>query len=306
MTERIILVYNPTSARAKHIQTEAIELLRSERIAYVDYATKYPDAEANIDDMRETFRDGDTILTAAGDGTAMQAANAVLREGQDQTRIGFLGYGNFNDLAGNTRDPLALLDPAAEVVDSRPLTIEINDRYWRDAPGYASLGFTALAASHFAKHSSREQLRQTPSWAKLTASIGRLGINYFQDRHTFLPAFSISVSPTIQRHTTGIMAINSRQVGRIIRSRFDYPASNLFGYRATDVSSIIKSLPFGLMALAGHAPTTLLEQLRIDFEAPSAIPIQTEGEFAELPDVSSIFIYKDPAKVLHILRAARS
>ena len=158
MTERIILVYNPTSARAKHIQTEAIEPLRSERIAYVDYATKYPDTEDNIADMRETFRDGDTILTAAGDGTAMQAANAVLREGQDQTRIGFLGYGNFNDLVGNTRDPLALLDPAAEVVDSRPLTIEINDRYWRDAPGYASLGFTALAARHFAKHSSREQL----------------------------------------------------------------------------------------------------------------------------------------------------
>ena len=305
MSERIVLVHNPNSTRDKRVQAGVIDPLHSADIDYTSFVTQHPGTEDNISDMREFFNDGDIILSAAGDGTGMQVANAVLREGHKDTYIGYLGYGNFNDLANRQRDPLALLSPTAQTVDSHPLTIDVNGEYWRDAPAYMTLGFTALAASQFGETTSREHMRNMPEWAKLAASIGQLGATYFRERNNFLPPFSVSTSPMVQRAVTDYLAINSQHVGRIIRSRTDYAADNTFGVRTNDVSTIAKNIPFGIMSLAGQAPAEHVSQTSLDFEIPSVVPAQTEGEFEMLHDVSSIFVYKDPARVLRLLRAAK-
>ena len=304
MSERIVLVQNPNSTRAEQVQAGVVDPLHAADIDFVSFVTKHPNIEDNISDMRDFFRDGDTILSAAGDGTGMQVANAVLREGHKDTRIGFLGYGNFNDLANGQRDPLAVLSPAAENFESHPLTIQVNGEYWRDAPAYMTLGFTAIAASQFGNSESRDQMRNMPEWAKLAASLGQLGVTYFRERSHYLPPFSTSSSPVVQRTVTDFLAINSQRVGRIIRSLPDYAAGGQFGHRTNDVSTIAKNIPFGLLSLAGHAPAELASQLSLDFESPSTLPVQTEGEFTTLQNVSSMFVYKDPSKVLRLLRAA--
>ena len=79
MVERIVLVHNPTSTRANDIARGVVAPLQNEHIPYTDYPTKYADSEHNIDDMRSIFQDGDTLLCAGGDGTAVQDGNAVIR-----------------------------------------------------------------------------------------------------------------------------------------------------------------------------------------------------------------------------------
>ena len=300
--KRIVVVHNPYSTRAAKTQAGVFDRLDSANVPYETFETKYADTERNISDMREMFLNGDTILSAGGDGTTMQVANAVLREGHTDTLIGPMGYGNFRDL-GKEQDPLRLLDSSAEVVESHPMTIDVNGSYLRDAPGYMSLGFTALAASRFGSVESRSRMRNLPEFAKLTASIGQLGVDYFNMRAQKLPAFHTSLSPVVQRAVTDIIAINSRQVGRIIRSTPDYAAGDLFGFRTNNVSHIVPNLPFGIMALAGHAPTSPVRAMSVQFEKPATVPFQTEGEYVELHNVSQIFVYKDPGKVLRLLRS---
>ena len=299
--ERIVVAHNPYSTRASKVQTGVFDRLDAAGIAYETYRTKYPSTEDNIADMRDSFQEGDTILSAAGDGTAMQIANAVLREGHQNTRIGVMGYGNFRDM-GQEQDPLKLLDSSAQTVDIHPMTIEVNGTYLRDAPAYMTLGFTALAASKFGAAGSRERMRYLPEWTKMAATLGQLGIDYFKMRDRKLPPFHSSLSPRVQRAVTDVLAINSAQVGGIIRSATDYGRTDTFGFRTNDVSSVAPNLPFGLMALAGHAPATPVYGASIRFEQPAIVPFQTEGEYAELQDVSRIFVYKDPKKVLHFLR----
>ena len=77
------------STRAAKIQAGVFNQLDAAGVRYEPFLTKYPDTEANIDDMRNTFQDGDIILSAGGDGTAMQISNAVLREGHTNTPVSY-------------------------------------------------------------------------------------------------------------------------------------------------------------------------------------------------------------------------
>ena len=301
--ERIVVVHNPNSTRANKVHSGVFNRLDEHDISYVTHATNYPDAEANIADMQQTFRNGDTVLSVGGDGTAMQVANGVLRNQHADTAIGVLGYGNFRDL-GKEQDPLKLLDESARVAAVHPLTIEVNDTYLRDAPGYMSLGFTALIASRFGTKSSRERLKAMPEWTKLLASIGQVGLDYFALRNQKIPAFHTDLSPTVEHAATDLFALNSPQAGSVIRSATDYGRESYFGFRTNNVSSVLPNIPFGIQALLGHAPARTVEELTIHFEEPSTVPFQTEGEFVELTDVNKLFIYKDPAKTLRMLRSA--
>lgn len=300
---RVVVVHNPYSTRAEKALSGVFNRLDEAGVEYTTHTTQHADTEANIADMRDVIRNGDTILSVGGDGTSMQVANAVLREGHSDTSIGLLGYGNFRDL-GKESDPLKLFDPTAQIIDSHPMTITMNGEYLRDAPGYMTLGFTALAANKFGSTESRERLSGRPEWAKLITSIGQLGVDYFQMRNNKLPAFHTSESLIVQTAVTDILAINSVQAGRIIRSATDYARGDTFGFRTNNVSSILPNIPFGLQALAGHAPATQMNALKIYFEQPSTVPFQTEGEYAELHDVNELFVYKDPSRVLRLIRAA--
>ncbi len=173
--ERIVIVHNPNSTRAAKIQKGVLDRLDDHGVPYVDHPTQYPEAEANIADVQETLRDGDTVLSVGGDGTSMQVTNSVVRNKHSKTTVGVLGYGNFRDL-GKEQDPLKLLDSSAEVTTLHPLTIEVNDKYLRDAPGYMSLGFTALIADQFGSKKLARALKgftrmgkiyckYRPSWA---------------------------------------------------------------------------------------------------------------------------------------------
>ena len=253
-----------------------------------------------IDDLPGRLPNDAHIISAAGDGTSTQVVNAGLRAELDGAVYSFIGYGNCNDLARGQRDPLPLLQANRRTIIHQPLTIEVNSEPWRYAPGYMTLGLTALIASGFADAASRERMRHTPPRTKLMRSMGQVATTYLRAHDTYLPPFTTNLSTEEQAGLTDVMIINNQCMGRVIRSSIDYPQTDFFGYHQADFSSIWKNIPFACGAIVGRTPAERITDITLTFREPATILAQTEGEHAALPAVSTIHAYKDPAKAIRV------
>lgn len=311
MAERLVVIHNPNSSRARRAGREVLGELNKAGVTFTPFETGSPESEDNIADMRNVLREGDTVIVAAGDGTAMQAGNAILRNGFEHTKLGLLPYGNFNDLASvygltaNTLLTAAKVD-TLPTLPLHPVTIEADGKYCRDALAYVTAGWTARAAREFSEPDAREAVTATPDVVKLTKSLFQLTIDYFAHRKEYLPPFHTSQSGLVQQAATDVLAINSPVMGSIIRSDMPYGnIANIFGYHELDVSSLVKNIPWGVKALLGHTSSTPTEKMTLYFERPSTVPIQSEGEFFNLT-TDEITLAKDPSRRLNILVGSRA
>ena len=299
---KLVIVQNPYSTRHREVQAGVFDRLDTVGIAYDTITTRFSQAKDNIKDLADRLPNDAHIISAAGDGTSTQVVNAGLRAELDNAVYSFIGYGNCNDLARGERNPLAVLQGDHHTVTHQPLSVEVNGELWRYAPGYMTLGLTALIASSFAGAASRERLRHTPPRTKLVRSIGQVATTYLRAHDTYLPPFTTNLSTIEQTNLTDVMMINSQCMGRLIRSSIDYPQTDFFGYRQADFSSIWKNIPFVCSAIAGHTPAEKITDITLTFREPATILAQTEGEHAALPAVSTIRAYKDPAKAIRVVR----
>ena len=208
--------------------------LDAANIAYDTITTRFSRAEDNIRDLADHLPQDTHIISAADDGTSTQVVNAGLRAKLDDAVYSFIGYGNCNDLARGQRDPLLLLQANHHTIIHQPLSIEVNSEPWRYAPGYMTLGLTALIASGFAGAASR---------TKLVRSMGQVAATYLRAHDTYLPPFTTNLSAEEQAGLTDVMIINSQRMGRVIRSSIDYPQADFFGYHQANFSSICKNIP---------------------------------------------------------------
>ena len=299
---KLVIVQNPYSTRHSEVQAGVFDRLDAAGITYDTITTRFSQAKDNIKDLADRLPNDAHIISAAGDGTSTQVVNAGLRAELDNAVYSFIGYGNCNDLARGERNPLAVLQGDHHTVTHQPLSVEVNGELWRYAPGYMTLGLTALIASSFAGAASRERLRHTPPRTKLVRSIGQVATTYLRAHDTYLPPFTTNLSTIEQTNLTDVMMINSQCMGRLIRSSIDYPQTDFFGYRQADFSSIWKNIPFVCSAIAGHTPAEKITDITLTFREPATILAQTEGEHAALPAVSTIRAYKDPAKAIRVVR----
>ena len=299
---KLVIVQNPYSTRHREVQAGVFDRLDAAGITYDTITTRFSRAEDNIRDLADRLPDGTHIISAAGDGTSTQVVNAGLRAELDGAVYSFIGYGNCNDLARGERNPLAVLQGDHHTVTHQPLSVEVNGELWRYAPGYMTLGLTALIASSFAGAASRERMRHTPPHTKLVRSMGQVATTYLHTHSTFLPPFTTNLSTIEQTGLTDVMMINSQCMGRVIRSSIDYPQTDFFGYRQADFSSVWKNIPFACSAITGHTPAERITDITLNFRKPTTILAQTEGEHAALPAVSTIRAYKDPAKAIQVVR----
>lgn len=306
-SENLIIVHNSNSTRANKIDEKVFAPLKKAGISYEIYETEYPDTEDNISHMQEHIPAAATVIDAAGDGTGMQLANASLRGDKNWT-LGFMPLGNFNDHTGAHADHnqtvLDLIDPSTPTVDRHPLTIDVDGEYWRHAPAYMTIGWTAIAAAQFGDAKSREAMKNAPTIAKRGRSLIQLAGNYFQNRKTLLPAFE--ANDMRRTHSTDILVANNPRVGGIVRFNDTFYDKPYFGLNAAiDVSTIPKNIPFGLKAISGHTPHDRVEEMRLVFDEVAHVPVQTEGEFQWL-DAKEIFVYKNPKDVIQVLHSKRS
>lgn len=299
---KLVIVQNPYSTRHSEVQAGVFDRLDTAGITYDTITTRFSQAADNIDDLAGRLPNDAHIISAAGDGTSTQVVNAGLRAELDGAVYSFIGYGNCNDLARGQRDPLPLLQASHSIITHQPLSIEVNGEPWRYAPGYMTLGLTALAASGFADATSRERMRRTPPHTKLVRSMGQVAITYLRAHGTYLPPFTTNLSTEEQAGLTDVMIINNQRMGRVIRSSIDYPQTDFFGYHQADFSSVWKNIPFACSAITGHTPAERITEITLTFCEPATILAQTEGEHAALPAVSTIRAYKDPAKAIRVVR----
>lgn len=298
---KLVIVQNPYSTRHREVQAGVFDRLDTAGIPYDTITTRYSQAKDNIKYLADRLPDDAHIISAAGDGTSTQVVNAGLRAELDGAVYSFIGYGNCNDLARGERNPLAVLQDDRRVITHQPLSIEVNGEPWRCAPGYMTLGLTALIASGFASAASRERMRHTPPRTKLVRSMGQVATTYLRAHDTYLPPFTTNLSAEEQAGLTDVMMINSQCMGRMIRSSIDYPQTDFFGYHQADFSSVWKNIPFAYSAVTGHTPAKKVTDITLNFRKPATILAQTEGEHAKLQGVSTIRAYKDPAKAIRVV-----
>lgn len=301
---KLVIVQNPYSTRHSEVQAGVFGRLHTAGITYDTITTRFSQAKDNINYLADHLPQDAHIISAAGDGTSTQVVNAGLRAELDGAVYSFIGYGNCNDLARGERNPLAVLQGDHHTVTHQPLSVEVNGELWRYAPGYMTLGLTALIASGFASAASRERLRHTPPRTKLVRSMGQVATTYLRAHNTFLPPFTTNLSTIEQTGLTDVMMINSQCMGRLIRSSIDYPQTDFFGYHQADFSSVWKNIPFAYSAVTGHTPAERITDITLNFREPATIIAQTEGEHAKLQGVSTIRAYKDPAKAIRVVRRA--
>lgn len=313
-TDRLIVIHNPNSTRADRVGREVFDVLKANGRDYAEHVTQYPDADRNIQDMRELFErvkkmgEQVTALNIGGDGTNLQAANAILLSGADVT-MGSIHGGNFGDATRMHKGQSVMDVIDAKTVTTYPLTVEIDDRLWHYVPGYVTAGWTGEAAAQFGDAKSRELMKAMPSYLKTPISLVQILGNYVRNSRKKLPAFRIDGSPELHDNATDIMIANNPTIGRIVKFPVDYGLEpDAFGVNADiKVSDIGRSALFAIQAVRARTPHERVSELQLLFESalnggPAELSIQGDGEFAKLK-ASKVFVYKDRKNALPVLDA---
>jgi diacylglycerol kinase family enzyme len=308
MSERIVVVHNPNSTKSRDVKREVFGRLRDAGITFDAVESKTPDHDSNAEEFAEFFREGDTILGAGGDGAHTQIKDGMLLSGLPGLRIGFLGYGNFNDIAVGFNgpghiDPLRFLDDRAQEIDAIPMHVDINGKTIRRPLAYATLGWTATASGKFADGEFRQLLKERNKHFVTALSGAALFREYFQRRkELFLPHYTLNDDREYNTRITDVVALNHPRMGRFIR-RNDFDSSGKdFAYAQLDVSGLMKNSRFLTQAFIGNMPATLVNEQRLEFQVPSTIPYQNEGEFMLLEGVETLIFSKQHDDVIRVIR----
>ena len=101
MPGRLVVVCNPKSSRFPIVQRRVFARLDRAGLPYQQYEFGYERYGDAIVHLARFLQPSDTVLVAAGDGTANSVLQAVRQSTAPNVRVGFLAFGNFNDAAHN-------------------------------------------------------------------------------------------------------------------------------------------------------------------------------------------------------------
>ncbi len=301
--ETIHVVSNEKSTRSDLSNRLVYEPLKAAGKDFEIHVTGSSDFDTNVAQLIAELPEGATVVSAGGDGTAAQLANASIL-GELKLVMAPMKLGNFNDKATELQDEEdTIIDVLnGEVVATRPIRFEVDGEYFRHAVGYGSVGWAALAAGEFSKEEVRKRIRNTPEKLKLARSLGHVARHYLEHRKNLLTPFTVNGGPVLD-HSTDILAMNNKRVARVVKTEDDYSLEPYFGFRADlDVSRITSNLPFIRGVLDGQAPLEQAESMHVVFEKAALLPFQSDGEF-QLLEAQRIFAYKHPDDVVRMLQS---
>lgn len=290
---RLVVAFNPHSSRASRVHENVFYRLDAAGFKYQKIEVLQASLEDNVRHIVPQLRSGDVIISTAGDGSAHAIANAVIAS-KLNVSVGFLAYGNFNDLAHtfNTRftrtDPIALLESAHEQ-DMAPLDIYVNKKIVRHALLYSTFGWTAMAADEFNKSGARQSLQT--GGAGIMRSVIRLGAFYKKSRRQArLPAMTLNGQ--VEDKLTDVLCVNGSHLARVFRTAQKYYNQNVFLVKTLDVTGLIKNVGFLTSSTLGRMSGDKHQSIEMVFDKPSTLPMQCDGEVAELHDVNKILVSK--------------
>lgn len=298
---RLIIAHNPASSRAQKVRERVLERLTRAGVAYEIFEIRQASLSENVRALAARIRPNDLILSAAGDGSAHAIAHSVLAAGQPGVQLGFLAFGNFNDLAHTFNSHATLRDPVKFLERSRaesltPLEVCINGAYLRSALLYTTIGWTARAAARFDSPDIRRRL-QTGEIG-IVRNMAQLGTYYLRSRRQFLPDFGAKAP------VSDILCINGPVMARLFRTNKRLYKTPNFLVRQLDVSKLLPNVPFLLKSVSGKLPGDETTNLTLNFMTSSTIPLQFDGEVMELDNVEKLDVRKS-TKHLAILTTKR-
>lgn len=306
MPRKLIVVYNPQSSRRGLVQEEVIAPARKLAGWMVGkYRVTTASLEENARALMKILSDGDLVIAAGGDGTATVAANAVMWS-QKKVTFSTLGYGNFNDLTYvlGTRRPVRrqgeLVGGIAEIVaafeagkttEIWPLEIIVNDKQWRYALCYVTMGLFAESTEVFDETKVRQKLqsgKRTPvfSWRTLARW-------YFQNRkkRVFVPEFRLN-GEKMPTDVTDYVAVNGARMAGVMRGGDWYLDPKHFGRAMGKLKSFWRLFSLMAKSILRRIPTVMVERDVLEFTKPGSIEVQAEGEYQRLSEVKKIEVSK--------------
>ena len=291
---RLVIAHNPHSARAKEVQAQVFDRLDAAGYAYETIEVQQAHLDDNVARLVPEIHPHDIVLSAAGDGSAHAVAHTVMAAHQPGVELGFLAFGNFNDVPNTFNTKATLRDPVAFLEQARsetihPVSVYANDQPLRNALLYVTLGWTAKAANRFDDPTLRYKIKN--GGAGVLKSLWRLGLYYLQTRRdSRLAPFHIGAKAYPQK--TDVLIANGPAVARLFKSGKHYYKGDTFLLRVLDVRWIIPNIPFIIMGLLGRMKGAEVREVTVQFDAPSRVPLQCDGEVVNLEEASTVTIKK--------------
>lgn len=325
---RLIIVYNPSSSRAKYAKAEVVAPLRTvPGIMIGKFEVQPTDVDDNARKLADFLTDGDIVVTAGGDGTATVGLNGVALSGKD-VRFMAVPFGNFNDM------PRMLARASGGVL--YPLEALVNGKHFRYAACYFTVGMFAESTEIFDTTSIRRKLQEGDRTAFF--SILRLSKWYFKNRKKeFIPRFSLysdvrvdeekkeeaktdetnlpekieekddvifSGTEKVRRKVKGVsdyLAVNGITVAKFMKGEREiYKDGASFVSSVGWLTSFRRLASFMLKSMFKRIPGEISQKDNLVFSGNAEVEIQAEGEYKRFKNVSEIIIRKSdkPIKIL--------
>lgn len=291
--KRIIIVYNPRSSRFEDVKTKVLNRLTDFKGCLVG---KYEVAPTNIEDntskLSKLLKDGDYVISAGGDATGIISSNAILKSEKNVT-LGVLPFGNFNDLSRtlHTKTIDDLLSKSAITRKFYPLEIYVDNKFFRFATCYVTIGMTAEAVQIYDTPALRQKLKK--GTGRSIGSYTSLSKWYFKNRHkhTFIPEFSLNgVLQSIK--TTDYAAVNGRSMARVMKGGEDYRDPKFFRSETDRLANFYRLFKLMLRSMFSRIPGSPTSGDVLDFTYPATVTLQSEGESKIFENIKKIEIRK--------------
>lgn len=298
--KRLLIVYNPRSSRYADVREEVLAPAR-DLTGYMvgKYEIEKTDVDRNAKKFAGILKDGDMVLAAGGDATAVIAVNGILQSGRDVT-LSVLPYGNFNDLARTLGT-----EKFEDVFKSRagklyPLEIVVDGKLLRYATCYVTMGMTAEAVKIYDGAKMRKVLKR--KWGRYVGSYTNLMKWYFKNRHKhqFLPEFKLN-GVLKDKRTSDYAAVNGKSMARVMKGGEDWTDSKRFRSETDRLTNFWRLVKLMTKSVLVRVPGEETTGDVLEFVKPGRVELQAEGESLVLEGVKKIEIKKG-AKCLKIIR----
>lgn len=298
--QRLIIVYNPRSSKFGQVKKDVLDKARELKGWTVGkYEIKPIGVDKNAEALTKILRDGDTVVSAGGDGTSTVTFNAIMAF-SGKVKYGVLGYGNFNDLARTFKvknlDEILKREP----IEVWPLEAIVNGKRWRYAIGYITMGLFAEATEIFDEKKTRKKLqggKKTPvfSWKVLAKW-------YFKNKNkrVFIPEFKLN-GVKMSKKVTDYVAMNGTSMAGVMKGREWYLDKKTFQSETAKLGSFFSLVSLMTKSILYKVPGKDAEGDILEFLAPAEVEIQAEGEYTRLKDVKKIEVRK-AKKCLNIVK----
>ena len=299
------------SSRFADVKREVLDQVKTLKGYLVGkYEVEKTDVDQNAKKFAKLLQDGDTVISAGGDATGVIAVNAILQSSKD-VLLAVLPFGNFNDLSRTlgTKKFTDIISAISQPAHSKtpdnhkdqpspaqhqtffPLEIYVNDKFFRYATCYVTIGMTAEAVKLYDQPKMRKVLKTASG--RNVGSYTNLASWYFKNRHKkqFLPDFRLNgvLQP---KKTSDYAAVNGRYMARVMRGGEEYKRPHIFRSQTDRLTSFWRLFKLMFRSIFFQIPGRETKRDVLELLTPATIEIQAEGEYKSFDNVKKIEIRK--------------